>query len=228
MDVIKLEAEPRETGSKAARDIRNSGGVPCVLYGPGVEPVSFTVPALKMRPLIFTDVTHRVDVEVNGDSWSCILKDVEFDPIKDVPIHADFQVLQSGRKVKLTVPIRFEGTPIGQKNGGDTQQILTEVGVRCLPDRIPGAIEVEISDLAIGESLHIADLEEEGLEFLVPPQQTIVTVVPPTILEVEPAAGPEVAEEEALEEGEVADEAEADTEGEVEGELSEEEAERDL
>ena len=221
MEVVKLEADSRQTGKKASRQIRNAGEVPCVLYGPEVDPVTFKIPALSMRPLIYTDVTHRVEVQIDGDSWPCVLKDVDFDPIKDVPIHADFQVLQEGRKIRLTVPVRFVGTPVGQMNGGDTQFILTEMEVRCLPDNIPSAIEVEVSELTIGESIHVEDLEREGLEFSASPQQTIVTVVPPTILEVEPEEEPET-EEEIAEEGEVAETAEGEGEAEVEGEVGEE------
>lgn len=228
MDVITLEAESRDTGSKAARNIRRSGQVPCVLYGSDVDAVSFKVPALSLRPLVYTDETHKVEVKLNGDSWSCVMKDVDFDPVKDVPIHADFQVLQPGKKITLTVPVRFHGIPVGQKNGGDTQAILTEMKLRCLPEDIPSAIEVDISELRIGESVHVEDLEQEGLEFSASPQQTVVTVVPPTILEVEPAAPEEeVEEEEIAEEGEVADTAEGETEADVEGE-SDEDFDQDL
>lgn len=229
MDVIQLNAEPRETGKQASREIRRENEVPCVLYGKNVESQVFKVSELDLRPLIYTDVTHRVEVSMNGDSWDCIMKDVDFDPVSDRPIHADFQVLQEGETITLTVPIHFQGTPVGQTEGGDTQAILTRLQVRCLPSNIPSAIEVDISELEIGESIHIEDLQIEGVEILAQPRQTIVTVVPPTILELEPEAPEaEEVEGELAEEGEVAETPEGEDEGEVEGEISGEEAEEDL
>jgi large subunit ribosomal protein L25 len=227
MDTIELDAEPRETGKKASRAIRRNENVPCVLYGRDVENVFFQVPALDLRPLIYADATHRVEVTLNGDSWECIMKDIDFDPVSDQPQHVDFQVLLEGEEIKITVPLRFEGVPFGQTEGGDTQLVQTELDVRCLPKDIPDAIEVDISELDIGESIHVEDLEEEGVTFLAQPRQTLVTVVPPTVLELEPEApeAEEVSEEEEAElaeAGEVADTAEAETEAEAEGEADEE------
>ncbi|PSQ85446.1 MAG: 50S ribosomal protein L25, partial [Bacteroidetes bacterium QS_1_65_9] len=85
MDTIELDAEPRETGKKASRAIRRNENVPCVLYGRDVENVFFQVPALDLRPLIYADATHRVEVTLNGDSWECIMKDIDFDPVSDQP-----------------------------------------------------------------------------------------------------------------------------------------------
>ena len=188
MDAIKLEAQPRETGKKAARSLRRDGRVPCVLYGRETEPVNFSLSVLEMRPLIYTTTTNRVQIELDGEQYECILKDLDYHPVSDQPVHADFQTLTEGEMITLTVPVRYEGVPAGQVAGGDTQYILT-------------------------------DVEMEGIEFVSPGRQTLVTVVPPTMEVLEEA------EEEALEgledeegiaaEGETADtaESEADEEG---------------
>lgn len=225
MEIPSIEAQSRETGKKAARKIRREGNVPCILYSRNTDPVPFQMPALAVKRLAYAREAGTVEVEVNGESWNCILKDLDLDPITDEPIHADFQVLESGERIRLTVPIHFEGIPVGQSEGGDTQYILNQVQISCLPQDIPSHIEVDVSDLQIGESLHIYDLEVEGVEFEMSPEQTVVTVVAPYV---EPTVTEEVEEEalevELTEEGEVVDTAEAE-EGVGEGQPPEEEDE---
>lgn len=209
MDPIKLDnTQPREVGKKAAKEIRANNQVPCVLYGPETESTPFKVPVPVLNKLIYRRTTQVVDIELNGESLSCILKDYDLHPITDRPQHADFQVLREGRTITLTVPIRFKGTPQGQKEGGDTQINLREIPISCYPKDIPSEISVDISDLHIGDALHVSDLEEEDLDFRMAPSQTIVSVVAPRVLEVLEAEEEEeeelLEEEEAeLEEGEV-------------------------
>lgn len=218
MDVIEIEAKERQPGKKHARAARRAGEVPCVLYGRHVDAVSFQVPELSLRPLIYTSETHRVLIKVDGNEWECILKDVVMHPVTDRPRHADFQVLQQGEKITLTVPIQYHGTPIGQSDGGDTQVIMNEIEVSCLPKDIPSHIDLDISGLAIGDALHVSDIQAEGLEFGSAPRQTLVTVVPPRteeeLEELEAEVGIVREEAEILEEGEVADEAEAEEDSE--------------
>lgn len=226
MDTITIEAAPRETGKKATRAVRNQNNVPCILYGPATEPVPFQLPIPTLNKLIYQRTTPILSIEVEGESWNCIMKDYDLHPITDRPVHADFQVLKEGRPITLTVPIRYAGTPEGQKEGGDTQYNFREVSVRCLPENIPSEISVDVSELQIGDALHFYDLEIEGVEFQVRPEQTIVTVVAPR-LEVLPEEEEEVLEEGELEEGELPEGEEAPEEGEEaaeEGEGEEEEA----
>jgi large subunit ribosomal protein L25 len=206
MDVITLDAEARGVGKSAARAARRQGLVPCVLYGHHVEPVAFQVPENALHKLIYTTEAHLVRVNLDKDSWECILKDIDFHPMSERPVHADFQVLQKGEKVTMMVPIQFHGTPVGQTDGGDLQYVLHELEVNCLPEHIPSHIDVDIAALRIGDSIHISDLSTEGIEFLGQPQQAVVTVLAPRV---------------HVEEGEVAapvEEGEAEEETEEEGE----------
>lgn len=179
MDVFKLEAQPRTAGKKGARAARRAELVPCVLYGHNEEPVTFQVPVLDMRPLVFTNERHRVQLTVEGKAWDCILKEVVFDPLTDVPMHADFQMLKKGEKITLTVPLRLHGTPVGQIEGGDTQVILHELTVTCLPKDLPEHIDIDVAHLKVGDAIHVGDLALENLKIEAQPQQTIVTVVAP-------------------------------------------------
>jgi large subunit ribosomal protein L25 len=225
MDTIPLEAASRETGKKATKAVRNNNNVPCILYGPDTDPVPFQVSINDLNRLIYQRTTPILSIEVDGESWNCIMKEYDLHPVTDRPIHADFQVLTEGRPITLTVPIRYDGIPQGQKEGGDTQYNFREVRVRCLPGDIPDEIRVNVEDLEVGDSLHFYDLEVEGVEFQVRPEQTIVTVVAPR-LEVLPEdeEEEEVAEGE-LEEGELPEGEEGEAvegeEGEAEGEEEE-------
>ena len=203
MDTITLNAEPRETGKRAARAARRAEHVPCVLYGHHVDPVAFQVEEKALKPLIFTDETHVVTVELGSDAWDCILKAIDFHPVTDRPMHADFQVLQAGEKVTLTVPIQFIGTPKGQNDGGRTNYVLNEITVSCLPKDIPSHLDIDVSQMEIGDALHVGDLETENLELHASPEQTLVTVVPPRVEIVEE-------EEDLLLEGEEGAEAPTD------------------
>lgn len=216
MDLLKIEATKRDAGKSAARAARRSGDVPCILYGPGVDNVAFQVPVLTLKPLIHTSETHRVELGVGGKKWTCILKHVDFHPVTDIPVHADFQVLVKGAKITLMIPVQYHGIPVGQvEDGGDTQVIAHELEVTCLPDAIPSHIDVDVSKMRIGDSIHIGDLDVEGVEFSGSADRTIVTVVAPRVVE-----EPEVEVEE-----EVAPEGEEGAEGVAEASDEEEPAE---
>lgn len=198
MDATVIEAQPRETGSKAAREIRKNNRVPCILYGPAVESTPLQVPINDLNKLVFGRTAPVAEVQVDGETYNCILKDYDLHPITDRPIHADFQALEEGRRVTLTVPIHFEGVPVGQKNGGDTQMIVRELTISVLPENIPSQIGIDITDLAIGDSVHVYDLDVE-YDIKMTPEQTLVTVVAPHIETAPTPAAEEEEEEVALE-----------------------------
>jgi large subunit ribosomal protein L25 len=205
MDVITLEVQPRQTGSKHARASRKSNEVPAVLYGRHLEPVHFTVQELTLQRLVESGELSRVEIKLEDGSYDAILKSVDFDPITDRPRHADFQALTKGEMITVTVPVQLHGTPVGLKEGGDIQVVTNEVEVRCVPNDIPSHIDVDISNMAIGDTIHLSDVTIEGVEIITPGDRTIVTVVPPRVV-----AEPEEELDELVGEGEAEDE---ETEG---------------
>jgi large subunit ribosomal protein L25 len=225
MDAPVIEAQPRETGSKAAREIRNNDRVPCILYGRTVESTPLKVPIGAMNKMIYRRTAPVAEVQMDGETWHCILKDYDLHPLTDRPLHADFQALEEGDEVTLTVPVHYAGIPIGQQNGGDTQQIARELTISVLPENIPSQIEVDIADLAIGDSVHVYDLDVD-YEIKTPQNQTLVTVVAPQI-----EAVPSEEEEEEEEGLELTEEERAElTEEEIaelEAEAAEEEGEEE-
>lgn len=221
MEATTIKAQPRETGSKAAKQIRKNEHVPCVLYGRNTESTPFQIDALDLTRLIFGRGTNVVEIDLDGQSWNCILKEYDLHPVTDRPLHADFQVLEEGQRLTLTVPLRFQGIPEGQKNGGDTQYILREVTISCLPSRIPNEIAVNVADLEIGDSIHVYDLPQD-YEYKMASGQTVVTVVAPRLEAVAADEEEELEDEELAEDGEAVDAAadEGDTPSEGKADTS--------
>lgn len=220
MELITLDAKARETGKSAVKAVRRADEVPCVLYGSGMETQIFQVPELSLRPLIYTNQFHRVEVSLDGNKYECILKTVDFDPVSDRPVHADFQMLVAGELLTLNVPIQYVGTAIGVVDGGTPQEFMHEISIRCLPKDIPDHIEIDISHLAIGDSLLVRDLDLENYTINFPEDQALISIIQPREI-IEPEL--ELAEGEEGEEGEEGAEGaegEASAEGDGGGEES--------
>ena len=211
MDVITLEAQSREAGRKTARATRRAGNVPCILYGHRVETVAFQVSEKSLHPLIYTQETHLITVTIDSNSWKCVVKDIAFHPITDRPMHADFQVLKEGEKVTLSVPVRYLGTAIGHTQGGRLSFMLHELEVSCLPKDIPSYIDVDITEVSIGDALHVGEIEIENVDIHAPAEQVLMTVIKPRVVVEEVALDEEG--EEGVEGEEAADEEEAGEEG---------------
>ncbi len=175
MNTVTIDAKPRKTGKSATRELRREENVPCVIYGRGEDTVNFQVTARALDGLVFTDERYRVEIKLGDDSYDCILKDVEFHPVLNRPIHADFQLLRAGEKIELSVPVQYVGKSKGQQEGGDVQYLIHEIDIEALPKDIPDHISVDITDLGIGDTIHVYDLDIEGVEFVTPGAQSVVT-----------------------------------------------------
>lgn len=176
MEVITLEAKAREAGKAPARAARKAEEVPCVLYGHGEEPRAFQVPELALRDLIYTDKFHRVNVIIDGKTYDCVLKDYQMHPVADNVIHADFVVLHEDEKVKIKVPVHYEGTARGVRNGGVQQEFVHKIAIRCLPKNLPESFTVDVTNLKIGERILVRDMENEGLEILAAGDSPLVSI----------------------------------------------------
>jgi large subunit ribosomal protein L25 len=185
MDVITLDAQPRELGSTAARAVRRSGEVPCVIYGPHQEPVHFRVPVLELRHLIYTSETHRVQLKLDGQEFDCIVKKIDFHPVTDVPVHVDFYALTAGEEITLTIPVTLVGLPVGVQAGGSLTQPLNEIEIRCIPANIPGNVEIDVSALEIGDAVHVSDIEAGDFVIVTEPDRTVASVSAPMAEEIE-------------------------------------------
>ena len=125
---------------------------------------------------------------MTGKDYTALIRDVQYDPLTHDVIHLDFQHISLTERIEVQVPIHLTGLPVGVKDaGGILEQILRTVTVRCLPTAIPSSIDLDVSLLGIGDSVHVKQLGAEGLEVLTDLDATIATVVPPTVIEEKPA-----------------------------------------
>ncbi|MEW6215084.1 MAG: 50S ribosomal protein L25, partial [Nitrospirota bacterium] len=192
---------------------RRKNMIPAILYRGGrTIPIKFSKKELAQ----FINTTAGEQVMANlqfsdGESRLALLKDYQVEPTKGELLHADFFEVLLTEEVRVTVHVTTVGEPIGVKrDGGILQYLLREIEVECLPDRIPGHIEIDISGLEIGQSLHVSDLKlGEDIKVLTDPQEVIVNVLAPVAEEVTPAevAAPEVTEPEVIKKGKKEEEA---------------------
>ena len=181
MEKVTLAAKVRKTISKAARSqTRQSGNVPGIYYAKGVEPVPVEVFKNSINPLVFTAETHLISLQLdNGQSYDCVIKDVQFDPITDKIVHFDLLGLSATQTIELEIPVALHGSAIGVKDGGMLQQVLHKLHIECLPQDIPQHIQVDIANLKMGGSIHVGDLKIEGINFLSPKDAVVVTITAP-------------------------------------------------
>ncbi len=230
-EIYKLEGEKRDLGKKSVAHLRDELKVPAVLYGPKVEEnVHFSISEVDIEKILSSSETKLQELTVDGTTYKTLLKNVEFDPVTDRVLHADFYVLDEKQRVKLKIPIRLTGTAIGVRDGGGRVfQTMRIVRVKVMPDKIPAEFELDITDLGIGDSLHVSELDMEGIDPLDDPRRTIVTIAPPksealftTSIEPDEEELLEGEEGEELLEGEEAPEGGEAPEGEGEEEKKEE------
>jgi len=204
---IKLEVKEREhRGSADARRLRREGFIPGVLYGSGKEPHAISIPERELRRVLTGQGgLHAIlDVVLEGQktTHASILKDYQQDPIRGHISHVDLQEVRLDQPIQASVTVQLIGEPAGAKEGGVLSQVQREINVEALPMEIPEHIDLDVSGMAIGDSLRLADLAPmEGVTYLDNPEETVLASVGlPTRVE-EPE---EVAEEgEELPEGEV-------------------------
>lgn len=207
MEKVVLNANERKTISKAAvNSIRNSGRVPGIYYTKNVEPIAVDVAENAIKPLVFTAETHLISLRVDGrGEFDCVVKDVQFDPVTDKIIHFDLLGLTSNEKFQLEVPVQFVGAPVGIKEGGVLQQSLHKLEIECLPADIPQHLEVNITNLRLGETIHVRDLKFEKITILTEEDAAIASVTHPRA-EKEAVPGEAAAEPEVISKGKAEEE----------------------
>jgi large subunit ribosomal protein L25 len=218
-------------GKGAARKARAAGKVPAVLYGPEIEAQRLAVDALELWHALHTDAGTNVliNLQLDGDTFLTMPREVQRDIVRGTLLHVDFLRIRRDVAIEVDVPIHLVGDSHGVKEGGVVEHHLWELRVECLPTDVPESVEADISDLGIGDSLHVSDIKVPGNVTVVSsPEETLVSVVPPPVLVVEPTPEELEAAELAAAEAEAAEGeegAEAPAEGEGEGEGGEKPAE---
>lgn len=206
METVTLEANERKDITKATRNaLKREGRVPGVYYSKHSDTISIDVLGKKIHPMVFTSKANLISLKIEGqEEMECIIKDIQFDPVTDEIVHFDLLGLTRGEKIQLEIPVRLTGNSIGVKEeGGVLQHLLHKLDVECLPKHIPESIEVDISELAIGDSIQVSDLSIEDLVLLNPGDAIVVTVSHQRVVEEEVEVTDELAEDEEIAEPEV-------------------------
>lgn len=206
MAQVTLSGIKRELGSKSnLTELRNKGYVPVVYYAHGEENLFLAVPEARLKPIVFSAETYLINLEIEGvGTKTCILKDFQLDPVTDKIVHVDFHGLKSDEKITVEVAVHLVGSAIGVKEGGLLQHALHKVEVECYPTEIPDKIDVDVSNLKIGDAIHVKDLNLPGLKFVTNPEATIVTVIHKALPKEEAVAetpSPEKSEPEVIQKG---------------------------
>jgi large subunit ribosomal protein L25 len=213
MAEILLKATKRTEFKKStSRQYRKNGFIPGVFYGSGEESISIVAKELALRPILFSTESNIVTLEIEGETkpLSCILKEAQYDPLTGFPLHFDLLALKEGELITLEVNVKLKGNAVGVKDGGILQHNLHKLEIECLPQHIPSNIEIDITELKIGDSIRVSDLKLENIAIQNDESASVVSVVHP-VVEAEPApaeaaAAPETAEPEVIAKGKKEDE----------------------
>jgi len=176
MKTVSMSGSPRENvGKKDAKKNRREGKIPCVLYG-GKDQVHFTIPEREFSKIIFTPEVYILKIDINGKEYQAILQDVQYHPVTDVVLHADFLLITPGKPVIIGIPITLTGTAPGVIKGGKLRKKLRKLIVKGLVEDLPEVIEISVSKLDLNEGVKVKDLSFDKLELMDHPNSEIVGV----------------------------------------------------
>ncbi|MCY4419257.1 MAG: 50S ribosomal protein L25 [Cytophagales bacterium] len=183
MKIIDVVAYRRqELGGKASRRLRRESLVPAVLYGAGLKSQHISVPAFLFRKLVHTAEAFFTRVDIEGDEHICLVQDLAFHPVSDIVLHADFLVLEEGKKTKMSIPIRCTGQAPGVLKGGALVQRIHKIRVKALPKDMPDFISIDIGQLELNQFIRVGDLSPQNYEILDNLRSPIVSVEVPRSL----------------------------------------------
>jgi large subunit ribosomal protein L25 len=162
-------------GKVNAKAVREKGNVPCVIYG-GKEQIHFESDIRAFKPIIFTPNAHIVEIDLGGKVYRTVLQEAQYHKVNDKLIHADFLEIQDGKPVTANIPVVITGQSDGVKKGGKLVLKMRKLKVRGIADKLPDAIEVDITKLDIGDSIAVGDITVEGASLLNAKNVSVVSV----------------------------------------------------
>ncbi|MCL2041932.1 MAG: 50S ribosomal protein L25 [Bacteroidales bacterium] len=176
MKTVLLSGSPRENvGKKDAKKLRKEGLVPCVIYG-GKDQQFFFVKEKDLVKILYSPEVYAIELDIAGTKRTATIKELQFHPVKDVPMHVDFLEVVEGKPVVVSLPVSIVGTSPGVLRGGKLQKKLRRLAVKGLINDIPDKITVDISPLDIGSSIRVKDIKVENLTLLDTESSVVVGV----------------------------------------------------
>jgi len=197
MATANLDAKPRsDRGTGVARKLRQSGQIPAIIYGHSREPQSLAIDTRELEKLLerVAAASTVIELSIDGRSARTLIREIQRHPVKRSILHVDFQELVAGEKVTVSIPLVFIGSAEGVRAGGILDQVMHQLSIRVDPSNIPNHVDVDVTPLAIGHSIHVRDLNiPAGVEVLDDGNATVCTVSAPRAAET-PVAGVPVVE----------------------------------
>ncbi|MFW5890313.1 MAG: 50S ribosomal protein L25/general stress protein Ctc [Marinilabiliaceae bacterium] len=176
MQTIELKATKRENlGKTATKNLRNEGRVPCVLYG-GDETVHVSALLKDFEKLVYTPNVHLVKMDVDGTVYDSIIQDIQYHPVTDDALHADFLQVFDNKPVLVEVPVKLTGLAAGVKAGGKLNLEKRKLKVKGMAKDIPDFLEIDITNLGLGKGIKVGHLNYDNLEILNNKNQVVVSV----------------------------------------------------
>ena len=176
MKSITIKGSKRESvGKVATKALRNAGMVPCVIYG-GDKAMHFSAEELAFKKLVYTPNVYTATISVDGQKIPAILKDIQFHPVSDKIIHADFYQLFDDKEITMRIPVNLIGTSPGVLNGGSLRFTNRKLKVKALPSNLPDFVNADISKLKIGSKLLVSSLKTDDYTFMHPDNTVVVQV----------------------------------------------------
>jgi large subunit ribosomal protein L25 len=193
MKSITIEGQLRtESGKKATRHLRSQQQVPGVIYG-GKKEINFSAPATAFKDIVYTSEFMLTNVKIDGSTYRCILKDLQFNKVTDLLTHVDFLELVDDKKVIATLPLKFVGTAAGVKEGGKLVIKMKSLKVKAFPKYLKEHIDVDINKLELNENIRVEDVKLDNIEVLNSPRIPIASVTMTRQLKQEEATAPKTA-----------------------------------
>jgi large subunit ribosomal protein L25 len=176
MKTIEIKGSLRtDLGKKSSKLIRKTGSVPCVIYGKETN-IHFHAPELAFKNLIYTPAAHLVDLNIDSKVYRAVLKEVQYHPVSDKILHADFILVFDDKPVTISIPIKVSGDSIGVIAGGKLNIKKRSLKVKGLPKDLPEFLNIDITNLKIHESVKVGDIIIDNIEFLDPKRLMVLTI----------------------------------------------------
>lgn len=176
MKTLVVKGQKREAlGKKEAKSLRSQELVPAVLYGAG-DPVHFSVPFSEMRQIVYSPGVFLIDLDIDGTVYPAIMQDIQWHAVEEQILHIDFLKIEDGKKIKIDLPVKIKGLAKGIKAGGKLKTNLRRLKVKALAKDLPDNIEIDVTKLAIGQSIKVGDLSLKDIEILDKKSNVVVAV----------------------------------------------------
>ncbi len=170
------------TGKKAAKELRKEGLVPCNLYGEKrgdnnlPEALSFAIPATQLRKVVYSPDVYVINLTIDGEAHKAVMKELQFHPTTDALLHIDFYEVNEEKAITIGIPVKLTGHAQGVRDGGRLSQAVRQLNVTAPYKQIPECLEIDVTNLALGKAIKVADLSFEGLEIATPAQVVVCSV----------------------------------------------------